>query len=76
MNFQTDLLLNLSLKDTLCYDLNYGERHKTFYDYCKSHDAEKITDGMDMLIEQAAEAFFQWFGKKPNTKRIRQICKF
>ena len=65
MNFQTDFPLNLNLQNTICYDLNYGDRHNTFFDYCQSHHAEKIIDGFGMLVEQAAEAFFQWFGRRP-----------
>lgn len=69
MNFQTDFPLNLLCENTICYDLNYGERHKTFFNYCRSHNAEKIFDGFGMLVEQAAEAFFQWTEKMPNTKQ-------
>src|SRR3990167_7259424 len=41
MDFQTDFPLNLNLQNTICYDLNYGERHNTFLDYCQSRHAEK-----------------------------------
>lgn len=68
MHFQTDFPLQLNLENTICYDLNYGERHKTFFDYCQSHHANKIIDGYGMLIEQAAEAFFQWFQIRCNTR--------
>lgn len=67
MNFQKDFVLSINCRNAICYDLNYGERHKTFYDYVKAHGAKKIINGLGMLIEQGAESFFQWTGKRPNT---------
>lgn len=67
MNFKNDFLFHLNGHNTIFYDLNYGDRHKTFYDYATSQGATKIFDGLGLLIEQAAESFFQWFGAAPDT---------
>ncbi len=56
---------NPDLSSTFCYDLNYGERHNTFLKWAQKNKAEKISDGLAMLIEQGAESFFQWTGKMP-----------
>ncbi len=65
MNFQTDCELQLDLSNTVCYDLNYGERHNTFSDWAKKNDARVIYDGLGMLVEQGSMSFFQWFDKMP-----------
>lgn len=64
-NFQHDIDLSCELKNTNCFDLNYGERHQTFLKWCQLHHSNTISDGLGMLIEQAAESFFQWTGRKP-----------
>lgn len=61
---QQDFSLDLTLKNTMCYDMNYGEHHSAFYQYAISRGATQIKDGLGMLIEQGAESFFQWTGKK------------
>ena len=68
MNFQTDCALQLDLSNTICYDLNYGERHNTFSDWAKKNNACVIYDGMGMLIEQGAESFLQWFDALVSTR--------
>jgi len=68
-NFQTDIQLTIS--GAVCYDLNYGERHHTFLTWAKKNNASKTIDGLGMLIEQGAESFYQWFNKRPDTKKLR-----
>lgn len=65
MNFD-EFTLKFNLSNTLCYDLNYGNRHFTFFQWARLHKAKQISDGLGMLIEQGAESFYQWFGKRPN----------
>ena len=63
---------NLNLSNAFCYDLNYGERHRAFSNWVKRNSASLIVDGLGMLAEQAAENFFQWFGKRPETGNVIQ----
>lgn len=72
INFQKDFSMDLAGKNIIFYDLNYGERHKTFHHYAASHNAKKIFDGLGMLIEQGAESFYQWFGIMPDTTLVRR----
>jgi shikimate dehydrogenase len=57
---KTDLCFDLS--QVICYDLNYGERHRAFTDWAMENKAQEIHDGLGMLVEQGAESFAQWFG--------------
>lgn len=53
-----------------CYDLAYGNLPTAFVEWGLAHGAEKSIDGLGMLVEQAAEAFYIWRGVRPETKRI------
>ncbi len=52
-------------KDCFAYDMFYGVE-TNFLKLAKKNNA-KISDGFGMLIEQAAESFYIWNNKKPNT---------
>jgi len=53
--------------NTCCYDLLYSDQDTPFMQWAKSHKAGKVVDGFGMLLEQAAEAFYLWRGKRPDT---------
>jgi len=50
---------------TLAYDMVYGERATSFLSAAKSFGALIVSDGLGMLIAQAAESFFLWRGVRP-----------
>ena len=54
--------------NTLAYDMMYG-RDTPFLSFARTHGAA-IADGLGMLIEQAAEAFFVWRGVRPDTAAV------
>jgi shikimate dehydrogenase len=54
-------------KNALCYDLSYGEAAAPFLRWAKSAGAARIDDGLGMLVEQAAEAFYAWHQRSPDT---------
>ena len=61
---------NILRKNGVCYDLAYGNEPTTFVKWGKKNQASKSLDGLGMLVEQAAEAFFIWRGVRPNTKDV------
>lgn len=52
---------------TYCYDLVYGDHDTPFMRWSRRHGAVNVFDGFGMLLEQAAEAFYLWRGKRPDT---------
>lgn len=53
--------------ETCCYDLLYSNQDTPFMGWAKQQRAGKVVDGFGMLLEQAAEAFYLWRGKRPDT---------
>lgn len=55
--------------DTLAYDMMYGGE-TPFLSFARTHGASATSDGVGMLVEQAAEAFFVWRGVRPETAAV------
>jgi len=53
---------------TLAYDMMYG-RDTPFLGFARAHGAA-TADGLGMLVEQAAEAFYLWRGVRPDTAPV------
>lgn len=53
-----------------CYDLAYGNQPTAFVNWGVAQGAAKSLDGLGMLVEQAAEAFYLWRGIRPTTSAI------
>jgi shikimate dehydrogenase len=88
-NRQFDLILNAtsaSLSNDLpplpdgilapngcCYDLAYSNEPTAFVRWGNENHAVKSLDGLGMLVEQAAEAFYLWRGVRPNTQPVIEL---
>jgi shikimate dehydrogenase len=53
-----------------CYDLMYATEPTIFCRWAEGHGARKALDGLGMLVEQAAEAFWLWRGVRPDTAPV------
>jgi shikimate dehydrogenase len=54
----------------LCYDLSYGTAADPFLAWARAAGARRVSDGLGMLIEQAAESFASWHGRHPHTAPV------
>jgi shikimate dehydrogenase len=54
----------------VCYDLAYGNRPTSFVRWGMAENARLSLDGLGMLVEQAAEAFYLWRNVRPDTKPV------
>lgn len=57
---------NILAKEAYAYDMAYGKAQMPFLDWAAAQQAQ-VSDGLGMLIEQAAESFFVWRGIRVNS---------
>ncbi len=83
---EVDLLINATsaglqgelppLPDTLltvrscCYDMLYGPEPTLFMRWAAQNAAWAVSDGLGMLVEQAAESFYRWRQVRPATQPV------
>lgn len=60
----------LPIEGALCYDLSYGAAAQPFLDWAGKTRAAAVSDGLGMLVEQAALAFALWHGTVPQTPPV------
>jgi len=59
-----------SNRATLAYDMVYGSEPTAFERWALASGAQRSSNGLGMLVEQAADAFRIWRGKRPNTAPV------
>jgi len=67
-NAELDIDHKVFHEKCLAYDMMYGSE-TSFIRQAKSQKT-KVSDGLGMLVEQAAEAFYIWHHTKPQTKSV------
>ena len=60
---------------TRCYDMMYAPELTPFNRWASELGARQTLDGLGMLVEQAAEAFFLWRGVRPQTRPVLECLR-
>ncbi|MFT3848822.1 MAG: shikimate dehydrogenase [Propionivibrio sp.] len=59
----------------LAYSMMYGKGETAFHRFARRQGAARIAEGLGMLVEQAAEAFFLWRGVRPDVAPVMDLLR-
>lgn len=59
----------------LAYDMVYDAHPTPFMELAQRGGAQTVSDGLGMLIEQAAESFLLWRGVRPDTRPVYKALR-
>ncbi|WP_417498690.1 shikimate dehydrogenase [Methylophaga sp.] len=65
-----DLPDSIFTTQSCCYDMMYADSDTAFIKWAKQHNVCQTVDGLGMLVEQAAEAFYLWRQVRPDTQAV------
>ena len=57
------------------YDMVYGAAAAPFINAARKLGVLRYSDGLGMLVEQAAESFFHWRGVRPETSAVLRLLR-
>lgn len=56
--------------DSLAYDMSYAAEPTLFENWASQNGASRVSNGLGMLVEQAAESFYIWRNTRPATGQV------
>ena len=59
----------------LAYDMVYGEAAQAFLNFAQSNGAAEVSDGLGMLVGQAAASYHIWRGFTPDIRPVIEYMK-
>ena len=65
-----ELPSSLLTERSCCYDMIYGAEPTPFMRWAAHHAAWAVSDGVGMLVEQAAQSFYIWRNLRPETRPV------
>ncbi|MBT0586647.1 shikimate dehydrogenase [Alteromonas oceanisediminis] len=65
-----ELLPSIVKGSQLVYDMVYAPQRKPFLDWALDNGATAVSDGLGMLVGQAALSFEMWTGHKPDSAEV------
>ena len=64
-----------ALRGAFAYDLMYGADPTVFLRHAEECGARGVSDGLGMLVMQAAESFSDWRGVRPDASRLTGLLR-
>ena len=63
------------VKGAVCYDMMYGRELTPFLRWSQEQGARDVSDGLGMLVGQAAESFFIWRSVRPSVAPVVDLLR-